>query len=212
MFCTNCGKKNSGIAKFCTGCGSELQREDKQATSPVVNELKSNNNASIKNDNTNKGLKIVVGILLTVLFIGVSTFIGYKLTNTSIDTPKNTTIKQTNNKVEVKKDENIKIFEDKNLKGVSLKGKSDPNGYIIPDSNSRVLREDELKNVSKADLAYIRNEIFARNGYIFKSSEYATYFGNKSWYIENGHFTGNESELNEFEKQNVTLIRSLEGR
>jgi hypothetical protein len=47
--------------------------------------------------------------------------------------------------------------------------------------NYRLL-ETELSQKSERELNLIRNEIFARHGYIFEDSEYRDYFNNKSWY------------------------------
>lgn len=58
--------------------------------------------------------------------------------------------------------------------------------------------------LSSQKLAFARNEIFARHGYIFKIQKYAQYFNNKPWYAPNAHFS--ESDLSEIERYNVTLI------
>ena len=41
--------------------------------------------------------------------------------------------------------------------------------YLIPDSNTRYLTEDELWQWDYESLGYIYNEIFARHGYVFTS-------------------------------------------
>ena len=41
--------------------------------------------------------------------------------------------------------------------------------YIIPESNSRYLEESELTNLSLQILNYAKNEIYAREGRIFRS-------------------------------------------
>lgn len=83
-------------------------------------------------------------------------------------------------------------------------------GYIIGDSSSRALNEAELSKYSKSELAYIRNEIFARNGYVFNNPTYANYFSGKSWYNPNPNFGGNEGNLSAVERSNVELIRKVE--
>lgn len=79
---------------------------------------------------------------------------------------------------------------------------------IIPDSSSRRLTASELSGYSKSTLALIRNEIYARNGYVFQKQQYRDYFGSKSWYYPNSGF--NESWLNSTEKYNIQLIKSME--
>lgn len=82
--------------------------------------------------------------------------------------------------------------------------------YIIYDSDSRVLTKDELGLYSKDELAYIRNEIFARYGYVFKEEPYKSYFSNKSWYQPDYSIGADTDVLNSVEKQNVSLIKEME--
>ena len=85
---------------------------------------------------------------------------------------------------------------------------SDDNTFIIPDSSVRKLTKSELSSFSSDTLALIRNEIYARNGYVFKKEKYKDYFESKLWYVPNPDF--NESFLNETEKYNIQLIKSME--
>lgn len=84
--------------------------------------------------------------------------------------------------------------------------------YIIADSDVRYLSRNELSKYTKEQLGYIRNEIFARHGYIFKKKQYSDYFGNKSWYVPDPNCTGTEADLNSIEKANVELIQDMEGK
>ncbi|MBQ3422518.1 MAG: YARHG domain-containing protein [Romboutsia sp.] len=84
--------------------------------------------------------------------------------------------------------------------------------YIIPDSNSRKLTREELSIYSLEELSYIRNEIFARHGYIFKKEKYYNYFIQKDWYVPNEYFDGSVTSLNKIEQYNVNLIKELEGK
>ena len=83
--------------------------------------------------------------------------------------------------------------------------------YIIADSDVRYLSRNELSKYTKTQLGYIRNEIFARHGYIFRNKEYSDYFGNKSWYVPDPNCTGTEADLNSVERANVELIQDMEG-
>lgn len=71
------------------------------------------------------------------------------------------------------------------------------------------LTESMLADYSAEDLRIIRNEIYARHGYIFKDEELAAYFESKSWYVPTTDLV-EESELNQYELANVELIKSLE--
>lgn len=82
--------------------------------------------------------------------------------------------------------------------------------YFIQDSNVRYLTEEELSQYTKEELPFIRNEIFARHGYIFSNEKYSSYFESKDWYTPNPDFKGNPDELNNIEYQNIKLIKSME--
>ena len=82
--------------------------------------------------------------------------------------------------------------------------------YIINDSNTWYLTINDLKNLSKEQLEFARNEIYARHGYIFNEKKFKEYFSKKGWYNPNPQFKGNDDELNDYEKNNVQLIKSQE--
>lgn len=103
------------------------------------------------------------------------------------------------------------ILGESQLKQTIL-SKLDKKDYLVKDSNTRYLSEDELMVYSIEELGYIRNEIFARRGYIFGNNKYKKYFELKSWYEPNSNFKGNYDELNKYEEANVELIRKLESR
>lgn len=88
----------------------------------------------------------------------------------------------------------------------------DDSDYIIPQSGTRLLSKDEVKNMSKEQLALARNEIYARHGRKFQMAQFRDYFTKKSWYKENpGYNYDNEgSNLNEIEAKNVNLLLSVE--
>lgn len=111
--------------------------------------------------------------------------------------------KEKNNTKNSKSDSN----SDSNSKSKEVSYDDD---YIIYDSDSRVLTREELEGYSKGELAYIRNEIFARYGYVFKEEPYKSYFSNKSWYQPDYDIGADTDVLNSIEKQNVSLIKEME--
>lgn len=81
--------------------------------------------------------------------------------------------------------------------------------YVIKDSSSRKLTEEDIQKIDKDKLAYARNEIYARNGYIFNSEPYKSYFEKKSWYKgTKSNFT--IDDLSEIEQYNIRLIQKFE--
>jgi len=78
--------------------------------------------------------------------------------------------------------------------------------YVLPDSSSKKLTLESLKNLNSSQLRIARNEIYARHGYIFGDDELNIYFSNKSWYVP----IGNDVNLNEIELYNIGIIKQAE--
>lgn len=66
----------------------------------------------------------------------------------------------------------------------------------------------DLAGLDLAELRIMRNYIFARHGYIFKSADLANYFSRYSWY--NPRYSDVTPMLSEIEKQNVEFIKRNE--
>ena len=94
-------------------------------------------------------------------------------------------------------------------------GIDNPDGYIIPGSDSSYLSYSDLSGLTLQELNYAKNEIYARHGRRFKSNELQTYFDSKSWYYgeyDPDDFDANYSNsvLNDAEKRNAEIIRDAE--
>jgi len=76
-------------------------------------------------------------------------------------------------------------------------------------TSSQEVTYGDLYGMNSDELRLMRNEIFARHGYIFKSSDLRSYFGRQSWYRP---ITSSTSELglSPLEKKNVETIRNYE--
>jgi hypothetical protein len=84
--------------------------------------------------------------------------------------------------------------------------------WLFPDSSSRYLSAAELSSLSPDDLWRARNEIFARNGYKFKTARgiaFAHTLGNYYRGVDDNQDRVFNS-MNQYEKANVTLIQSTE--
>lgn len=76
-------------------------------------------------------------------------------------------------------------------------------------ASEKYLNRNDILNMTENDLQIMRNEIFARYGYIFeKNSEMDKYFSQKSWYKTLSNNV--EDKLTDKEKKNVDLIRQVE--
>ena len=82
--------------------------------------------------------------------------------------------------------------------------------WIIADSDTRLLGEEELWRYSRETLRYIRNEILARAGYAFESPKFYNYFNSKPWYRAGGYQTARK--LSETAWNNVDTVKRVERR
>jgi hypothetical protein len=67
-----------------------------------------------------------------------------------------------------------------------------------------------LASLNKAELRFLRNEIFARYGFIFNSVDLSEFFKGKSWYRPT--YVDVTAYLTEIDKKNIALINSFEAR
>ena len=75
-------------------------------------------------------------------------------------------------------------------------------------SNSNYI--PDYSSVPKEQLRLFRNVIFARNGYIFKSTDLKEFFNSCSWYKQNPAFK--ESAMRKDEKDFISLMQKYEGK
>ena len=79
---------------------------------------------------------------------------------------------------------------------------------IFPEGSQRYLSYADIEYLSSRDLKIMRNEIFARHGYIFKTSDMIQHFSSQSWYRAlNNDVT---AYLSKIEKENVNFIKQYE--
>ncbi len=76
--------------------------------------------------------------------------------------------------------------------------------YIFP-SDTTLLTREQLNTLTKTEIQYISNEIYARRGHIFTTEKWQNYFGGKTWYRATR--TVRWADFNEIEKANLTLIK-----
>lgn len=72
----------------------------------------------------------------------------------------------------------------------------------------RLLKEEDVENLTGGDLELMRNEIFARHGYCFRKKELREMFEDKDWYVPNT--VDVKKDLSEIEKKNIVLIKKYE--
>lgn len=77
-------------------------------------------------------------------------------------------------------------------------------GCIFPDSSSRRLTASEVSKLSESEVQQAINEIYARNGNIFKTPSIQQYFEAQPWYVPRG--TVNPNDLSDIEQYNISLL------
>ena len=75
----------------------------------------------------------------------------------------------------------------------------------FPIASIEILTLEQLKDYTKEELRVMRNEIFARYGYVFKAGgEMEAYFQAREWY--RGQHRNVDAFLTEIEKMNIKTI------
>ncbi|MFO1187303.1 MAG: TIR domain-containing protein [Alphaproteobacteria bacterium] len=82
-------------------------------------------------------------------------------------------------------------------------------GFILADSDTRVVDASELKKLTFEELALARNEIYARHGIYFKKAHYRQYFSTMPWYLPKT-LEIPEDALTQAERDNLVKIRAAE--
>ncbi|MGM9704728.1 MAG: YARHG domain-containing protein [Prevotella sp.] len=81
-----------------------------------------------------------------------------------------------------------------------------PGQYAV--ASMRLLTESDVAGMSSAELKIMRNEIFARHGYIFKTKSMKDHFAAQPWY--SGRYDDVSDKLSEIETKNVAFIKKHE--
>lgn len=84
------------------------------------------------------------------------------------------------------------------------------NSFIFPNSSTAYISKSDVEKLSANELNIAINEIYARNGRIFKNASLAEYFNSQSWYTP--EYTPEEFDanvkFNEYEQANLNLLIS----
>ena len=81
---------------------------------------------------------------------------------------------------------------------------------LYPEGSTRLLTAADLEGLELFDLKVMRNEIFARHGYIFKTKEMIQYFNQQEWYTP--MYPDVSSKLSNIENKNVAFIKAFENQ
>ena len=87
---------------------------------------------------------------------------------------------------------------------------SSSNGYAYSFTSERIVTTADVAGLSSMQLKIMRNEIFARHGYIFKTRDMKEHFGRQNWYSPTRSDVS--SLLLPIERQNIDFIKAAEER
>jgi hypothetical protein len=84
-----------------------------------------------------------------------------------------------------------------------------------PWTSGRLIQPGELGPLSLGELELMRNEIYARHGWIFRRPDLRNYFASQPWYrprSDNAYYSNRqvEAELTPIERRNLQIIGSRE--
>jgi len=218
--CPKCGAAVANGTKFCAVCGYEIGGETPEIKT-VKEEVKAPyiEEKEVKKKNT--GLIVFIIILSVIFFL-----CGLALTYIFLSDAEGFSLPWNKEKpiykeaeeiaVEEEYEDKVDIYEDADeyeKREEKSEEKAEESGYssdyLFP-SDTRYITERDLINLSQYDVAMIRNEIYARHGYIFRREPYKSYFEAKSWYVQNPNFS--EALFNPIEKYNKDFIVEYENR
>jgi len=181
-FCTNCRKHNPGNTRFCTSCGTLLASPgpEVQINAPAGS-VPAGANARNK-----KRVLLAAVILLVLAGLGTGAYFFFKNQNSG------------NDKTAAKTDT---VSQPVNASGPVIPG-------LYPMGSSRLLNADDVRYLSRFDLRIMRNEIYARHGYIFQTEELRNYFSRQSWYKPLYNDVG--PMLSPLEIKNIEFVKRYE--
>ena len=86
---------------------------------------------------------------------------------------------------------------------------SSDSGFVFPNSDTELINQVKIENLSDQDLTYAINEIYARHGYIFRNQQMREYYEQFIWY--RGEIPSDEFSVecfNQIESDNWNLLIS----
>ena len=81
--------------------------------------------------------------------------------------------------------------------------------FLFP-SDSVLITDEKLESLDDKTIELIKNEIYARHGYIFTDRALKKYFETFSWYKPNDDYS--PKLLNQTEKANIKIIKKFQSR
>lgn len=241
MYCKKCGKALRPTDRFCQGCGTPIPVQSTNLNgqpyggSQRQSGSKWHSGKGMGEPTENRGIfmGVLIGlgvVLIAVLIVLIVVLIkdpkssgeagvSDQQMEEMVDAEERTKDSMASESAEEVSEESMEEAEDSQQTQDSvsmgrLTGEKST-GFLFADSDSRYLDRSELENLSKEELSYARNEIYARRGRMFNSEELQAYFDSQDWYVplyspEDFDSLGGDNVLNEYELANKNLIVEVE--
>lgn len=231
MKCLNCGSELSEGAQFCKVCGAKAENTQKASSPGVIcphcgNILPAGTlyctvcgkNIYGKQKKNNTGIIILasLAVLVTIsclvmLFLFIFGDLGKKeqpaddssAVEVLPDDDKNTSADD-DDKTSTEDDEDNDVWSPVDKSQIEDEDTDDTDdSEDYPDYNDYDV--SDIYGLSRSEAGFMRNEIYARHGYIFKTEPYKSYFESQSWYHPNPNFSENLLSAEEKEKVNALI-------
>jgi len=187
---------------------SNYNQNDKNKTQFVIPD--SQNNKTVYTENSNPAISsvskkinplVLISILFLILLIGGIAV--YYINSNETDE-----ILESDSKVKKLTEPKVQQEEKPNNSG-NEQSSGIPGKY--PEASLNYLSNADLQYLTKTELQIMRNEIFARHGYIFKTNpQMINYFNSQTWYT--ARYSDVNNLLTEVEKNNLKLIKIYENK
>ena len=229
MICKRCNHINNDGAKFCIKCGAPMDENYSQSQNINYNQPNYNDYRYPNNNQTDWAqiIKIIIGTLVVVAVIVLlgKQFMGNDNSDVATQSEQAASSSnqqsqgssQSNNEYNnyTSKYEYNSYTNNNEYNSYTRNNSSSSNktgGYIISYSSDVLLTSSDIQGLSKQQLRYARNEIYARHGRKFQSQDLRNYFNSKSWYqgvIEPSNFN-DKTMLTNIEIKNIQFLKSVE--
>lgn len=217
MKCSNCGSEVSG--NFCPNCGAKVE-ESSTTTSASAQSTPSSSTSSIdyamlmqKKKSGKTGVIIAICVVYGIIIAAVIFFVTFFLMNRSKDSDT-----YSNGFSYYSEDENdyYEYEDDYDIYDEYEEWDDildyDDDEYLYP-TDRMYITVYELDELTREEVALVRNEIYARHGYTFSTEKYRDFFSQKTWYNPNPYLTdGVETEkyFNQYELENKRILVQYE--
>lgn len=191
LYCPQCGTKVNEAEEFCPECGNKLG-----SASGVGPRKNSNKTMAI--------VAIVCCVICAAVAITAIVTNNVKEPATAETTPQT---KDPSESTVASEPQNSVTNLVQTNETETPKTDTWADAYLWP-SDKFYMSEADLQGYTQEGVAALRNEIYARRGYIFKTDKWRDYFAQFSWYLPNPDF--NDSLFNEVERANIATIVAYE--